>query len=114
MFLGAASMTTENRSYMNAIKTWLKCLSVNSLNIMNQNKSVSGYHLGYLLGNSAVADKLRIDFQTLFDFYENGKIKIIIDSKYSFSKIGEAMHRMHSRLNVGKIILIPDAEFESN
>lgn len=103
-------MTTENRSYINAIKTWLKCLSVNSLNIISQNKSVSGYHLGFLLGNSAVADKLKADVSKLFELYLSGKIKMIIDSKFAFSKVGEAMHRMHSRQNVGKIILIPDSE----
>jgi NADPH:quinone reductase-like Zn-dependent oxidoreductase len=104
-------MTTEGRSYYNAFKMWLKCLSVNSLNIMPQNKSVSGYHLGYLLGNSSIAEKLQADFKKLFELYDNKQIKIMVDSKHSFSKIGEAMHRMHSRLNVGKILLIPDSKF---
>ena len=106
-------MTTEGRSYYNAFKMWLKCLSVNSLNIINQNKSVSGYHLGYLLGNSSIAEKLQADFQKLFEYYENGQIKIIVDSRFPFSKVGDAMHRMHSRLNVGKILLIPDSKFTS-
>ncbi len=49
---------------------------------------------------------------TLIDLYEQGKIKIKIDSTYGYSKIGEAMKRMHSRLNVGKIILKPDSEIQ--
>jgi hypothetical protein len=52
------------------------------------------------------------DVNTLIDLYEQGKIKIKIDSTYGYSKIGEAMKRMHSRLNVGKIILKPDSEIQ--
>lgn len=43
--------------------------------------------------------------------YKQGKIKIKIDSTYSFSKIGEAMKRLHSRQNIGKVLLKPDYEF---
>ena len=52
------------------------------------------------------------DVNTLIDMYEHGKIKIKIDSTYAYSKIGDAMKRMHTRLNVGKIILKPDAEIQ--
>ncbi len=103
-------MTGESRSLMNAFKTWWKCLSVNSMEIMNENKSVSGYHLGVLAKNPAFVKTVTQDINTLIGLYEQGKIKIVIDSTYSFSKIGEAMKRMHQRLNVGKIILKPDSE----
>jgi len=95
---------------MNAFKTWWKCLSVNSMEIMSENKSVSGYHLGVLAKNPAFIKTVTEDINTLIGLYEQGKIKIVIDSTYGFSKIGEAMKRMHQRLNVGKIILKPDSE----
>jgi len=107
---GASSMTGESRSLMNAFKTWWKCLSVNSMEIMSENKSVSGYHLGVLAKNPAFIKTVTEDINTLIGLYEQGKIKIVIDSTYGFSKIGEAMKRMHQRLNVGKIILKPDSE----
>ncbi len=78
---------------------------------MSENKSVSGYHLGYLLLNEKAAQKALKDINTLIDMYKNKKIKINVDSEYPFSKISEAMKRMHSRQNVGKIILKPDCEF---
>lgn len=109
---GAASMTTESRSLVNAFKAWWKCLSINSLDIVSENKSVSGYHLGYLLNNPVVAKEMLNDINLLLEMYHKGQIKIKIDSTYSFSKIGEAMKRMHSRQNIGKIIVKPDAEFE--
>lgn len=109
---GAASITSESRSLVNAFKAWWKCLSINSLDIVSENKSVSGYHLGYLLNNPVVAKEMLNDINVLLDLYEKGQIKIKIDSTFSFSKIGEAMKRMHSRQNIGKIILKPDSEFE--
>lgn len=107
---GAASIANENRSFVNAFKAWWKCLTVNSFDIISENKTVSGYHLGYLLSNHAIAKDMLADLKVLFDFYTKGVIKIKVDSVFSYSKIGEAMKRMHSRQNIGKVILKPDAE----
>ncbi|RNA37839.1 Synaptic vesicle membrane VAT-1-like protein [Brachionus plicatilis] len=109
---GAASITSESRSFMNAFKAWWKCLSVTSLDIINHNKSVSGYHLGFLMNNPSCVEQTHKDILHLLEMYQKGQIKMQIDSTYVFSKIGEAMKRMHSRLNVGKIILKPDSEVE--
>jgi hypothetical protein len=109
---GAASITTESRSLFTALKGWWKCLTVNSLDIMSQNKSISGYHLGYLISNKAFQTQLQEDLRVLLSLYEQNKISIKVDSTFGFSKIGEAMKRMHTRQNVGKIILKPDSELE--
>ncbi len=106
----AASMTGESRSLANMFKTWWKCLSINSLEITSENKSVSGYHLGYLLNNPSFLPTATKDIETLLKMWKEEKIKVQIDSTYGFSKVGEAMKRIHQRLNVGKVILKPDAE----
>jgi hypothetical protein len=103
-------MTGESRSLANMFKAWWKCLSINSLDIISENKSISGYHLGVLLNNPSFIKTTIADINTLFELYESKKIQITIDTTYGYSKIGEAMKRMHSRQNVGKIILKPDAE----
>ena len=110
---GAASMTQESRSLLSAFKKWWKCLCINSLDIVSENKSISGYHLGYLMNNAGVASKTMEDIQSLLKLYQDGKIKIKVDSVFGFSKIGEAMKRMHERKNVGKILLKPDSELAS-
>lgn len=107
---GAASISSESRSLVNAFKAWWKCLTVNALDIMSENKSVSGYHLGYLLPNPVCREIVNTDVKILLDLYEKGVIKIKVDSIYSYAKIGEAMKRMHSRQNIGKILLKPDYE----
>lgn len=107
---GSASMTGESRSLANMFKAWWKCLSLTSLEIISENKSVSGYHLGVLLNNPSFLKTAQTDIDVLLKMYEEEKIKIQVDSVYGYSKIGEAMKRMHQRLNVGKIILKPDSE----
>jgi len=108
---GAASMTSESRSLVNAFKAWWKCLTVNSFDIMSDNKMVGGYHLGYLLNNPVMSSHLLNDINVLLEMYKQGKIKIKIDSTFSFSKIGDAMKRLHLRQNIGKVLLKPDYEF---
>lgn len=107
---GSASMTGESRSLTSMFKTWWKCLSMNALEIISENKSMSGYHLGVLLQNPSFIKTATTDMATLMKWYCEKKIKVVVDSTYGFSKVGEAMKRMHQRLNVGKIIMKPDCE----
>ena len=110
-FQGAASLTNESGSMLSAIKTWWKSLSLNSIEIISHNKALSGYHLGYLLNKPECRDASAEDIKALLELFDKGAIKFFVDSTFKFSQIGEAMHRMHSRLNVGKIVLKPDCEF---
>jgi NADPH:quinone reductase-like Zn-dependent oxidoreductase len=50
----------------------------------------------------------------LFRLYNDGVIKPQIDHVYPFSKIGDAMQRMHNRQNIGKILLQPDDDISKN
>lgn len=110
---GVASMTSENRSLVNAFKAWWKCLSLTSIDIMAENKSISGYHLGYLLNSPSAVEKCMMDLTKIIKMFEEGKLAVKVDSFFTYSKVGEAMRRMHARKNAGKIILIPDCEVES-
>jgi synaptic vesicle membrane protein VAT-1 len=114
IIFGAASLATESGSYVSILKTWWKRLTMNSIDIITHNKSISGYHLGYLLGNSLVSEQMKDDINALLRMYNDGKIKIQIDSVFKFSDIGKAMNRMHSRLNIGKIILKPNCELKDS
>lgn len=97
---------------ISAVKTWWKSLSLNSIDIISHNKALSGYHLGYLLNKPECKEDSAADIKALLEMYNKGEIKFFVDSAFKFSKIGEAMHHMHSRQNVGKIVLKPDVEFD--
>ncbi len=115
--IGAANVAAsgENRSYLTAIKTWYKCFSTNSLSICSNNKSIAGYHLGYLLKDLDSTEAIAsYTINELFRLYNEGALKPKIDNIYPFSKTGEAMQRMHNRQNVGKVLLEPDHETNNN
>jgi synaptic vesicle membrane protein VAT-1 len=116
-YVGAANVAAsgENRSLLTAFKTWYKCFTTNSLSILSDNKSIAGYHLGYLLQDVEKNKHLAADtLNELFRLYNEGAIKPQIDSIYPFSKTGEAMQRMHTRQNIGKILLRPDVDTPAN
>ena len=82
---------------------------MNSLSILPSNKSIAGYHLGHLLKDLEKAKEIAFNtLNELFRLYCEGSIKPQIDNIYPFSKVAEAMQRMHSRQNIGKILLRPD------
>ncbi|CAF0930745.1 unnamed protein product [Adineta steineri] len=111
IYFGAANVAAsgENRSYFTAFKTWLKCFSTNSMSILPTNKSIAGYHLGYLLKDlDSTKGSAFETVNELFRLYDEGAIKPQIDNIYPYSKVGEAMQRMHNRQNIGKVLLRPD------
>ncbi|CAF1659581.1 unnamed protein product [Rotaria sp. Silwood1] len=117
IYFGASNVAAsgENRSLLTAFKTWYKCFSTNSLSILSTNKSIAGYHLGYLLKDLENTKDLALNtINELFRLYKEGAIKPQIDSIYPYSKVGEAMQRMHNRLNIGKVLLQPDDEANAN
>uniref|UniRef100_A0A1A8KS93 Vesicle amine transport protein 1 homolog (T. californica) n=1 Tax=Nothobranchius kuhntae TaxID=321403 RepID=A0A1A8KS93_NOTKU len=102
---GAANCVTGQKKNLLAMaKTWYNQLSLNTQKLMQTNKAISGFHLGY------------IDDEELFDgtifklleLYKQGKIKPRIDSCYHFEEVAEAMKRMHERQNIGKVVLLPE------
>ena len=65
--------------------------------------------MGYLLKDLDSSKELAFNtINELFRLYNEGALKPQIDNIYSFSNIGEAMQRMHNRLNIGKVLLQPD------
>lgn len=112
IYFGAANVASgENRSLLSAFKTWYKGFSTNSLAILSDNKSIAGYHLGYLFKDSEHTKEVTLHtVMELFRLFDEGVLKPQIDSIYSFSKVGEAMQRMHNRQNVGKVLLKPDQD----
>jgi NADPH:quinone reductase-like Zn-dependent oxidoreductase len=111
--IGAANVAAsgENRSLLTAFKTWYKCFTTNSLSIVSNNKSIAGYHLGYLLKDSDTTKDIALStINELFRLYNQGAIKPQVDNIYPYSKVGEAMQRMHNRQNIGKVLLRPDDE----
>ncbi|XP_064171135.1 synaptic vesicle membrane protein VAT-1 homolog isoform X2 [Anguilla rostrata] len=107
---GAANILTGQRKNILALaKTWYNQFSINALSLMHANKSVCGFHLGYLDGEFELVSQV---VAKLLELYGQGKIKPKVDSTWHFEQVGDAMRRMQERNNIGKVILLPEPKKE--
>lgn len=100
---GAANMLAGQKKNLFAVaKTWYQQFSVHTLSLIQSNRSVCGFHLGYLDSESELIAQV---MNAVLDLYHQGKIKPRIDSTYHLEQVGDAMRKMQERNNIGKIIL---------
>ncbi|XP_034414182.1 synaptic vesicle membrane protein VAT-1 homolog [Cyclopterus lumpus] len=108
VFGAANCVTGQKKNLLAMAKTWYNQLSLTALKLMQANKSVCGFHLGYITDEELI----RTTMVKLLELYEQGKIKPRIDSCYHFEEVTDAMRRMQERQNIGKVILLPEAKTE--
>ncbi|KAM6898636.1 synaptic vesicle membrane protein VAT-1 homolog isoform 1-T1 [Lycodopsis pacificus] len=106
VFGAANCVTGQKKNLLAMAKTWYNQLSLTALKLMQSNKAVCGFHLGYITDGELIS---RTMFK-LLELYDQGKIKPRIDSCYHFEQVTDAMKRMHERQNIGKVILLPEAK----
>lgn len=81
---------------------WLK---LNPIRLMNDNKSVAGVNLGRMWDQAGRTGEWTGQLLALL---AAGAIAPRIDSVLPFAAAAEAHRRLESRLNVGKIVLVPE------
>jgi synaptic vesicle membrane protein VAT-1 len=74
------------------------------LQLMNQNKTVSGVNIGHLWGEIAA---LREELEAVLALWDRGAITPHIDGSYPFTDAASAHRRILRRQNVGKVLLTP-------
>ncbi|KAM8824825.1 synaptic vesicle membrane protein VAT-1 homolog [Synchiropus picturatus] len=100
---GAANMLAGQKKNLIAVaKNWYHQFSIHTLSLIQGNKSVCGFHLGYLDGEMELVSQA---MNTILDLYKQGKIKPRIDSTWHLEQVGDAMRKMQERNNIGKVIL---------
>ncbi|XP_070847283.1 synaptic vesicle membrane protein VAT-1 homolog [Chaetodon trifascialis] len=108
VFGAANCVTGQKKNLLAMAKTWYNQLSLTTLKLMQANKAVCGFHLGYISDEQLLSTTM---FK-LLELYKQGKIKPRIDSCYHFEEVVDAMRRMHERQNIGKVILLPETKRE--
>ncbi|XP_068440012.1 synaptic vesicle membrane protein VAT-1 homolog [Clinocottus analis] len=108
VFGAANCVTGQKKNLLAMAKTWYNQLSLTALKLMQSNKCIGGFHLGYLTDEELISRAM----VKLLELYEQGKIKPRIDSCHHFEEVTDAMRRMHERQNIGKVILLPEAKKE--
>ncbi|KAF3699896.1 Synaptic vesicle membrane protein VAT-1 -like protein [Channa argus] len=100
---GAANMLAGQKKNLLAVaKNWYHQFSIHTLSLIQGNKSVCGFHLGYLDGETELITQA---MDNILDLYKQGKIKPCIDSTWHLEQVGDAMRKMQERNNIGKVIL---------
>lgn len=104
-FSGAAR--GKSSGTISALKTlaqvpWLK---LNPIRLMNDNKSIGGVNLGRMWDQQSRTGSWMED---LLAMLATGRIAPVIDRVLPFSAAAEAHDRLENRLNVGKVILVPE------
>ncbi|XP_037545175.1 synaptic vesicle membrane protein VAT-1 homolog [Nematolebias whitei] len=100
---GAANMLAGQRKNLIAVaKNWYHQFSIHTLSLIQGNKSVCGFHLGYLDGETELITQA---MNTILDLYKEGKIKPCIDSTWHLEQVSDAMRKMQERNNIGKVVL---------
>ncbi|XP_022595344.1 synaptic vesicle membrane protein VAT-1 homolog [Seriola dumerili] len=100
---GTANMLAGQKKNLLAVaKNWYHQFSIHTLSLIQGNKSVCGFHLGYLDGETELITQA---MNTILDLYKQGKVKPRIDSTWHLEQVGDAMRKMQERNNIGKMIL---------
>ncbi|KAG3268862.1 synaptic vesicle membrane protein VAT-1 homolog [Ictidomys tridecemlineatus] len=103
-------LTGPKRNLMALARTWWNQFSVTALQLLQANRAVCGFHLGYLEGEVELVSNV---VARLLALYNQGLIKPHIDSVWPFEKVTDAMKQMQEKKNVGKVLLVPGSEKEN-
>ena|SRR6218665_500532 len=86
MFKGAANIVSgTSRSLWSMVKTYFAVRNYSPLFMLSDNKAACGYHLGHLVDEPSIVLPV---IEELCRLYEDGKIKPIIDSVWTFEDVG--------------------------
>lgn len=80
-------LTGPKRNLMAMARTWWNQFSVTALQLLQANRAVCGFHLGYLDGE---VELIRSVVTRLLALYNQGHIKPRIDSVWPFEKVSLA------------------------
>ena len=72
------------------------------MDLMSENKSIMGYHLGRLAG---AEDKIERAVAALSQIVQKNKIRPVIDRVFPFSEAHKAHSYIQDRKNFGKVLL---------
>ncbi|XP_002800538.2 synaptic vesicle membrane protein VAT-1 homolog isoform X1 [Macaca mulatta] len=103
-------LTGPKRNLMALARTWWNQFSVTALQLLQANRAVCGFHLGYLDGEVELVTGV---VTRLLALYSQGHIKPHVDSVWPFEKVADAMKQMQEKKNVGKVLLVPGPEKEN-
>jgi len=96
------------RNIINLLKQLWHMPKFAPMDLMDKNRTVSGVNMNRFIKTTEERDVLLGEMIHIMQLYDEGKVKPVVDSIFPFSKARDAHTRLHSRKNVGKVVLVPD------
>lgn len=97
-------MTNEKKlSTVDLLKLWWQTKYIKPLDLVLNNRTVSGLHLAVLLENHP--EKVKAALDEIFDFLRKGQIQPRIHSIHAMDDIVEASRTLAERKNIGKVLI---------
>ncbi|XP_044744304.1 synaptic vesicle membrane protein VAT-1 homolog-like [Coccinella septempunctata] len=103
-------VTGETKSFFSAARSWWQVDKVSPLKLFDENRTISGFNLRHLMYQQGQVKFVQQVIEKIFTFFQEGKIKLLVDSTWALEDVAEAMQKMHDRKNVGKLLLDPSLE----
>jgi NADPH:quinone reductase-like Zn-dependent oxidoreductase len=100
----SAASSGKRRNMLHALAQVLRVKKWSPLTLMNDNKTVTGVHVGHLFGHPEI---LGPQLQALIALFEAGQIRPHVDRSFRFEEAAAAHHYIHDRKAVGKVVLVP-------
>jgi NADPH:quinone reductase-like Zn-dependent oxidoreductase len=100
----SAAASGNKRNLFQAVGALLGVKKWSPMQLMNDNKSITGVNMGHLFSRP---DLLRPQFEDLVRMYERGEIKPHVSRTFRFDEAAAAHQFIHDRKAVGKVLLVP-------
>uniref|UniRef100_A0A3Q4BYD9 Enoyl reductase (ER) domain-containing protein n=1 Tax=Mola mola TaxID=94237 RepID=A0A3Q4BYD9_MOLML len=101
---GAANMVAGQKKNLLAVaKNWYHQFSIHTLSLIQGNKSVCGFHLGYLDGETELITQA---MNAILDLYKEGKVKPHIDSTWHLEQVSDFPFYTCSQMSLGKVRVV--------
>jgi NADPH:quinone reductase-like Zn-dependent oxidoreductase len=101
----SAAVTGPRRRWGSTIYRYFQFPRFHPVRLMMENKGIFGFHLGMLKEREEVVQDA---LTQLIQWYQQGKVRPVIDKVFPFSQVREAHQYIADRNNLGKVLLQPD------
>ncbi|KAM3175751.1 hypothetical protein ACTXT7_007898 [Hymenolepis weldensis] len=100
-------VTGERKNLFNFAKSWIQMDRISPLKLLEENKMLGGCSLKQMLFRQHNSKPIFDAWKALMQLLSEKKIEPIIDSEWSFEEVKDALHKLQSRENFGKVIISP-------
>jgi NADPH:quinone reductase-like Zn-dependent oxidoreductase len=102
VMFGMSSISDERRNMWRVLRGWWAMKRFDPLSLINRNKGVFGLNLGHLWDEHRLLQPL---MELILSELRAGRLKPIVARTFPLEKAADAHRFIHSRANIGKVVL---------